>query len=565
MVETADNFLEDVFNNDDEDEENAPPIETEENENTSNDSSSGTDNGDTSSSSDDSSDTDENTTSDSTTTTSDTGSNTNTGNTTDGTTSDSGTGSESTTDSEVVIIHNGEEYRNGAIIEVLYDKNNSDYAFTLKNYPEGATFNWQVLKSGTDNTAAYVTNEPKYDNLGIDMKKEYLLDVVAYYNNQNIRVTIRRKLQDFTLADIYAAPENNQKRAAKTGEILYLAKSASVLSAERKVDFSVYIKNKNLSQADISSQAITWYYDLPNTQYNLGKDFGQKDIHLNLTEQDEPYSVKVKAGNPNLLEKGIEVVWFDKEYNKTSLTVESASNPFLKKLMEATKMTEKASDLFDKIPFVKRVKDKNDFTNGSIGWYYKIIPFERTVENKEDSESRLYYTEKKTKGGFEIGLKGRVNIWTWGLPWDKIPIPDAAKKEIKDVLTAEISIVAGADVRGELIGEQIEKKKIESNEWETVSKGVNPAAVSLNVQFGVEGELSAFKDNEVFSFSVTASGLARAELYRIGWYDNKFDHILLKEGVWMDFNANAYVIFAGLKLETEPFYEKVQLIEPKYE
>lgn len=33
----------------------------------------------------------------------------------------------------------------------------------------------------------------------------------------------------------------------------------------------------------------------------------------------------------------------------------------------------------------------------------------------------------------------------------------------------------------------------------------------------------------------------------------------------MDFNANAYVIFAGLKLETEPFYEKVQLIEPKYE
>ncbi|WP_155601384.1 hypothetical protein [Zobellia amurskyensis] len=30
----------------------------------------------------------------------------------------------------------------------------------------------------------------------------------------------------------------------------------------------------------------------------------------------------------------------------------------------------------------------------------------------------------------------------------------------------------------------------------------------------------------------------------------------------MDFNANAYVVFAGLKLESEPFYERVQLIEP---
>ena len=34
-------------------------------------------------------------------------------------------------------------------------------------------------------------------------------------------------------------------------------------------------------------------------------------------------------------------------------------------------------------------------------------------------------------------------------------------------------------------------------------------------------------------------------------------------GPKMDYNA--YVVFAGLKLETEPFYEKVQLIEPIYE
>lgn len=562
LIESADDFLDDVFNNDDEEEENAPPMETEENESEVGDTTSDTTNGNEenastvdSSSSQGNSASSANSSGDQNTA--------DTGDITAGT--DTGSENTASTGDKVVIVHNGIEYKNNDVIEVPYDKNNSNYAFLLKNYPEGAAFNWQILFQGTDYTSRHITNEPIHDNLGVDMKKVYILDVVANYNNQKVQVKIKRKLPDFDLVNIYAKPEDSKDRVAKTGQKLYLQKSPTPgVDAQRNVDFSVHI-SPNLSKGDISLQDITWYYDTPNTQSNLGKDYGVKDIHLNLTEQESIYSVNVKAGKPNLFEKGIDVVWFDKEYNKTSLTVGSDSNPFLKKLLEATEMTEKASDLFDKIPFVKRVKDKNDFTNGSIGWYYKFIPFEQTVENKEDTESRLYYTEKKTRGGFELGLKGKVNIWTWGLPWDKIPIPDSAKKQIKDVLTAEINIVAGADVRGELIGEQIEKKEIESNEWESVSKGVNPAAVSLNVEFGVEGELSAFKDNEVFSFSVTASGLARAELYRIGWYDNKFDHILLKEGVWMDFNANAYVIFAGLKLETEPFYEKVQLIEPKYE
>lgn len=143
-----------------------------------------------------------------------------------------------------------------------------------------------------------------------------------------------------------------------------------------------------------------------------------------------------------------------------------------------------------------------------------------------------------------------------------MPIPKWAIKKIKDVLTAEINIVAKADATGSLITETIEKKTVGSEEWELISKNINPASLALNAAFGVEGELSAFKKNEWFSFDAKASGLAKAELMSIGWYGNDFDYYFLREGVWMDFSASMYLVFMSKKLETKPYYEKVQLIRP---
>ncbi|MDE3743063.1 fibronectin type III domain-containing protein [Maribacter polysaccharolyticus] len=386
LIESADDFLDEIFNNDDEDEENAPPMETEGDEGDSGNTTTDTTNGNEENpSTDDSSSSQGNSA----------GPNYSNG---DQNTADTGdiasgtnTDSENTTSSgeEVVIVHNGIEYKNNEVIEVPYDKNNANYAFLLKNYPEGATFNWQILYQGSDYTPRHVTNEPIHDNLGIDMKKVYILDVVANYNDQKIQVRIKRKLPDFDLVNIYAKPEDSKDRVAKTGQKLYLQKSPTPgVDAQRNVDFSVHI-SPNLSKGDISSQDITWYYDTPNTQSNLGKDYGVKDIHLNLTEQESTYSVNVKAGKPDLIEKGIDVVWFDSNERSWSFMPPAVSQVLTKKFVE----------IEDGLKLVDRV-----FPVGKVNFELDDIKINGTEVNKEDVNSRLYYLEQKesVSGGLKV-------------------------------------------------------------------------------------------------------------------------------------------------------------------
>ena len=252
----------------------------------------------------------------------------------------------------------------------------------------------------------------------------------------------------------------------------------------------------------------------------------------------------------------------DRDFQKSELKLASDANPTIKKALEATEITKIASKFFDKIPFIKKAKDKGAFKDDVISWYINIIPFDQSTENKEDSNSRLYYKEKRIRGGFEAGLKGKAKIWTWGIPYEKLPIPDAIVKEMKEVLTAEINIVAKADATSSLFTETKEKQTIGNKDWELISKGISPSFIALNAAFGVEGELKAFNKNELFSLNAKASGLAKAELMSIGWHGNKFDYQFLREGVWMDFKATMYLVVMSKKLETKPYYEKVQLINP---
>tara|TARA_R110002049_G_scaffold265080_1_gene441179 strand:+ start:2947 stop:6072 length:3126 start_codon:yes stop_codon:yes gene_type:complete len=392
LIESADDFFNQVFNDDDSNEENAPPDESIDTTDNSGD----------------------NTTTEGTTTTNndsnpENSSTSNTSNTDGGETSidnnetgqgtDQGTQTTSSTDEEVVINHNGIDYKNNHIIEVPFNKNNSNYAFLLKNYPEGATFNWQVLRSGTDNTATYVTNEPKYDNLGIDMKNVYLLDVVANYNNKKIKVNIKRVLEDFDLVNMYAKPEgdDNTKRVAKSGQKLYLMKSsAPLVNADRKVDFSIHI-SPNLSKGDISSQDVKWYYEEPNTQYNLGKKYGKKDIHLNLTEQDSPYSVNVKAGKPDLIEKGIDVVWFDRNETAYSFVPPAVSSV----------LTQKMEDIEGILKYSNKF-----FSAAGVKFELEPIKISGSKRNLEDKGSRLYkYIEKgDVSGGLKVEWKPKKPI-----------------------------------------------------------------------------------------------------------------------------------------------------------
>ncbi|MCK0147422.1 fibronectin type III domain-containing protein [Arenibacter sp. F26102] len=383
LGDTSANILRDVFSDDDEDEKNAPPIEPESLE-------SGSDtinvnDGQLNITSNDSSSQD-NTFSGNATDTSNSGGPNDMAQVTD-----TSSGTTTNSENEVVIVHNGTEYKNNEVIEVPYDKSNSNYAFLLKNHPEGSTFNWQVLYQGSDYTPKHVTNEPIHDNLGIDMKMVYILDIVANYNDQKIKVTIKRELEDFDLVDIYAKPEDSPQRIAKTGQKLYLPKSPTpYVITDRKVDFSIKI-NDNLSQGDISENDIVWYYEEPNQQNKLGKNYGKKNIHLNLTEQELTYSVNVIAGKPNLVEKGIDVVWFEPSPIKWQF-MPPAVSAVLTKSFEDIEGNLKLLDKY--IPIA--------------GWDFKINPIkiEGSKYNEEDYYSRLYkkWEIGSVKGGISASL-----------------------------------------------------------------------------------------------------------------------------------------------------------------
>jgi len=286
---------------------------------------------------------------------------------------------------EVAIEYNGNLYKNGAIVEVPYHKNQPHFALFLRNYPEKAVFNWQVLHLGTDNTAKYTQNETTNDNLGIDMQGATMVDVIAYYNDEPIKITLKRKAKEFRLVELYAKPQDNDKRLAKSGKPLYLMNTKS----GKKVDFGLHITPK-IKQTEIYDQDISWYYEKPNTQTNLGKDFGRKNIHLALVPNTN-YTTKVIAGNPELKNKSIDIIWFDESVEDFSFLPDGLEDEINNSLEE----------IVDNIDFVKKIIPSSD-----IKIELAPITVEGTKYNEEDRNSRLYKQVEKgyVQGGFQAVL-----------------------------------------------------------------------------------------------------------------------------------------------------------------
>lgn len=472
LVEGTVDFYDEIFSTEDENEENAPPVESI--DTTDNSGNNISTEGTTSTNNDSNPDN----SSTSNTSNSDGGETSNANNET-GQGTDQGSETTNSNDAEVVINHNGIDYKNNDIIEVPFDKNNSNYAFSLKNYPEGATFNWQVQRSGTDYTATYVTNEPKHDNLGVDMKNVYILDIVSNYNNQKIKVTIKRMLPDFELANLYAKPEDSPNRVAKSGEKLYLQRSPTpFVNTNRKADFSVHT-SPNLSKGDISSQDITWYYDTPDTQANLGKNYGVKDIHLNLTEQDATYSVNVKAGKPNLIEKGIDVVWFDQSKSSFSLMPPAINHV----LSETFEKIEKGLEVLNKYIPGEKTEIKVD-----------KITIKGEQVNYEDEVSRLYYLKQVES------LKGGITI-----NFPKLPIPVPALEPINRSGIIEIGPYLQANCGVTVAGGVERIKYVESNTFSKDEKFVSLTAFGC-ISAGAGIELKVAKNLVDFNVDFKGKG-----------------------------------------------------------
>lgn len=83
--------------------------------------------------------------------------------------------------------------------------------------------------------------------------------------------------------------------------------------------------------------------------------------------------------------------------------------------------------------------------------------------------------------------------------------------------------------------------------------------------FGVESEFSIAGDNDYLSGGIEASGITKAELFRIGYYkdDNggKFNYSVLYDGIYLELKASGYINTLGKKWETEKYNEKIMLVK----
>ncbi|WP_159264539.1 hypothetical protein [Tenacibaculum maritimum] len=206
----------------------------------------------------------------------------------------------STTEKEVVIEHNGKSYKNKDIIEVPYSREETNFAFLLKNYPKGAKINWQVLKLGTDNTSIFATNETIHDNFGINMKEIHILDVVANYNDEKIRVTIKRVLENYQLTSIKVYEDAKPKRKAYFGETLYLVRN-KLMTEENLFKFNA-VFSPDVEQNKL--YGVSWYHD--------GKLVGFKNKKSSfkwLSTRTGDFSVAVNGGNSETLRKEAHIKW----------------------------------------------------------------------------------------------------------------------------------------------------------------------------------------------------------------------------------------------------------------
>jgi len=96
-----------------------------------------------------------------------------------------------------------------------------------------------------------------------------------------------------------------------------------------------------------------------------------------------------------------------------------------------------------------------------------------------------------------------------------------------------------------------------------MKKEIDPSIVKLNIGFGFELDFSIGGDNDYLTGGIEASGLAKAELFRIGYYNDNFSSILLKNGVFIEIKASGFINTLGKKWETEKYNEKITVIKPQ--
>ncbi|MDQ8013088.1 MAG: fibronectin type III domain-containing protein [Flavobacterium nitrogenifigens] len=467
------------------------------------------------------------------------------------------------TENGYYIEYNGQKYYNGGKIKIPYSRN-MFATFEMKTLPNDAKVTYTMHEPGKQEARLPYDSTTSKSNLPIEnsaLKNNLrIFDLQAEATNVDgtpkVRVEIEKVVTKFTLNKLTATDVKTPARSASAPYTLYYINKPGKV---KNTKIEAVISQNDLKKIPLEN--LTWKINDIEDPYKAGTT----NFSLQLVRTDKTEEVKFTniAGYPNLATKEVKIKWIDENRKTSKFVLGTSSSPFLEKALKLTEFGKEIGKRLEKIPFIEKI-NKNEHIESGIGFYYDIIPFDQTIVNVEDPDSRLYYTEKTIAGGLELGLEGTSKFTIWGIPYDKIPyVPEWVKEKAKKIVKAEVFAVAKSKAGGDMKMEYVQKKLAEQNAWKDVSKKVNPAKVALNVEFGVGAEIKLLEDSELFSVGGDANGMAKAELASYGWYDNDFKSKILQEGVWIDFVASMYIRVAGVKYETAPWAKKIQIIEPK--
>ncbi|MBC6997701.1 fibronectin type III domain-containing protein [Cytophaga sp. FL35] len=393
LGESVDDILEDVFNTDDEDEENAPPVdpEMEEGETVPPSTETSGENETDTNTSDASNDADNEESSSGSTSNDSNGSTPNTGGSTGDNSSDNPNPDTNEEDEqEVVIVYNGSEYRNGDILEIKYSNNSSKHLFTLANHAKDCKIDWSTHADMNELAATSFAGSGHQIELNLN-NKEYLTLQAEYWTpsdsypegeSQKIRIVIKILREQFDLKELYA--KHSKRRIAKSGQTLYLLDDTGLSESSKfkKVEFGVKIDPK-LKESEIHDLNLGWYY---GSNKSVSKDEASLNISRNIRLKEGFDNTTVKAGYPKAKEKDINVKWED-QYD--------VSTDYLTKFSKILTFLEQFNRISSKFKSVLPCEASilNDF-NALVG--AKKIAFKLRTYNEEDDESRELYDVLQT-------------------------------------------------------------------------------------------------------------------------------------------------------------------------
>lgn len=307
-------------------------------------------------------------------------------------------------------------------------------------------------------------------------------------NEISVNVTIV-KSQKFELKDLRASDAKNEKRIAKSGEVLYLVKDFGITSPndrKRNVNYSI-VTTPSLVGKNYNEEDIIWNYNNINgsRKYNYGK------ININriLWERDIVHTTSVEAGNPEKITKSIDVQFVDGIRSPYEFMLPGTSYV----------IRETFKTLEDNLKLIEKITQKLGIPK-SIVFKLEPIKAEGKTYNEEHQLSRLYTITKEAKitGGVEAELK-------------KVQLTLPALEILSKAGIANIGLYALLKFGVKLEGGENKVKLFNSEDYLQNEKFINIGASGC-IEAGLETELLIAKEQINFLVKGFTEGCLTGEL-----------------------------------------------------